>query len=84
VRLLLEKLKPEDGDAIIIGSDTKDERTAELAAKTAALTIIAHERQRKSATLTVCLPKAKYYYTLNLMKSNVKQTALQKRVWRYV
>jgi hypothetical protein len=45
VRLLLEKLKPVDGDAIIIGSDTKVERRAELAAKTAALTtIIGHER----------------------------------------
>jgi hypothetical protein len=26
IRLLLEKLKPEDGDGIITGSDTKDER----------------------------------------------------------
>ena len=43
-RLLLEKLKPEDGDAIIIGSDMEDERRAELAAKNAALTtIMAHE-----------------------------------------
>jgi predicted transcriptional regulator len=44
-RLLLEKLKPENGDAIIIGSDMENERRAELAAKNAALaTIIAHER----------------------------------------
>jgi hypothetical protein len=42
---LLEKLKPENGDAIIIGSDMESERRAELAAKNAALaTIIAHER----------------------------------------
>jgi predicted transcriptional regulator len=44
-RLLLEKLKPEDGDAIVIGSDMEDERRAELAAKSAGLTtIMAHER----------------------------------------
>jgi biotin operon repressor len=44
-RLLLEKLKPENGDAIVIGSDMEDERRAELAAKYAALaTIMAHER----------------------------------------
>jgi len=43
-RLLLEKLKPEEGDAIVIGSDMEDERRAELAAKAAALTtIMAHE-----------------------------------------
>jgi hypothetical protein len=43
--LLLEKLKPENGDAIVIGSDMEDERRAELAAKNAALTtIMAHER----------------------------------------
>jgi len=42
---LLEKLKPEEGDAIVIGSDMEDERRAELAAKAAALTtIMAHER----------------------------------------
>jgi predicted transcriptional regulator len=47
-RLLLEKLKPEDGDAIVIGSDMEDERRAELAAKNAALTtIIAHERHNQ-------------------------------------
>ena len=39
-RLLLEKLKPEEGDAIVIGSDMEDERRAELAAKSAALTTI--------------------------------------------
>jgi hypothetical protein len=44
-RLLLEKLKPENGDAIVIGSDMEDERRAELAAKNAALTtIMAHRR----------------------------------------
>ena len=44
-RSLLEKLKPENGDAIIIGSDMENERRAELAAKNAALaTIIAHEK----------------------------------------
>ena len=44
-RLLLDKLKPEEGDAIVIGSDMEDERRAELAAKAAALTtIMAHER----------------------------------------
>jgi Domain of unknown function (DUF4443)/CggR N-terminal DNA binding domain len=44
-RLLLERLKPEDGDAIVIGSDMEDESRAELAAKNAALTtIMAHER----------------------------------------
>jgi hypothetical protein len=43
--LLIEKLNPEDGDVIIIGSATEDERTAELAAKNAALlTIMNHER----------------------------------------
>ena len=44
-RLLLDKLKPEEGDAIVIGSDMEDERRAEFAAKAAALTtIMAHER----------------------------------------
>ena len=44
-RLLLEKLKPEEGDAIVIGSDMEDERRAEFAAKAAALTtIMVHER----------------------------------------
>ncbi len=41
---LLEKLKPEDGDAIIIGSADSG-RVAEIAAKNAALvTIMAHEK----------------------------------------
>jgi hypothetical protein len=45
--LLLEKLKPEDGDVVIIGSDMQDERRAELAAKNAALvTIMTHKRHR--------------------------------------
>ena len=39
-RLLLEHLKPEDGDAIVIGSDMEDGRRAELGAKNAALTTI--------------------------------------------
>lgn len=48
-RLLLEKLKPENGDAIVIGSDMKNERRAELAAKNAALaTIIAHEKHKSN------------------------------------
>jgi hypothetical protein len=43
--LLFEKLKPENGDAIVIGSDMEDERRAELAAKNAALTtIMGHEK----------------------------------------
>jgi hypothetical protein len=43
--LLIENLKPEDEDIIIIGSDDLSEKTAELAAKSAALlTIINHER----------------------------------------
>lgn len=43
-RLLIEKLKPEEDDVIIIGS-AGDERTAELAAKNAALsTVMNHEK----------------------------------------
>jgi len=43
-RLLIEKLNPDDEDVIIIGSAT-DERTAELAAKNAALlTVTSHEK----------------------------------------
>jgi hypothetical protein len=43
-RLLIEKLKPEESDVIIIGS-AEDERTAELAAKNAALsTVMNHEK----------------------------------------
>jgi hypothetical protein len=39
-RLLLEKPKPEDGDAIAIGSDTEDERRADPAAKYATQIIV--------------------------------------------
>jgi hypothetical protein len=43
--LLLDGLKPEQGDVIIVGSADADRRTAELAAKNAALyTIVNHER----------------------------------------
>ena len=43
--LLLDGLKPEQGDVIIVGSSDADRRTAELAAKNAALfTIVNHER----------------------------------------
>src|SRR5215212_5835504 len=43
--LLIEKLKPEENDIIIIGSDDLSEKTAELAAKSAALlTIMNHEK----------------------------------------
>jgi hypothetical protein len=48
VRLLVEKLRPEDGDVIIIGSATENQRTAELAAKNASLlTIMNHERHHR-------------------------------------
>jgi hypothetical protein len=44
-RLLIEKLKPEEGSIVIIGSADNDEITAELAAKNAAiLTIMSHEK----------------------------------------
>jgi hypothetical protein len=44
-KLLIEKLKPENGDVIIIGSAVDDIRIAELAAKNAALLTIAnHEK----------------------------------------
>jgi hypothetical protein len=44
-RLLTEKLKPEEGSIVIIGSADNDEITAELAAKNAAiLTIMSHEK----------------------------------------
>ncbi|MGH9977474.1 MAG: DUF4443 domain-containing protein [Nitrososphaeraceae archaeon] len=44
-RLLIENLNPEDDDVIIIGSDDKSGRVAELAAKSAALlTIRNHEK----------------------------------------
>ena len=43
-KFLVKKLKPEDGDVIIIGSTTENQRIAELAAKNAALlTIMDHE-----------------------------------------
>ena len=42
--LLTKRLKPEEGDAIIIGSDDASKRTAEFAAKSAALlTIMSHK-----------------------------------------
>lgn len=42
---IIERLKPREGDAIIIGSDDLSKRTAELSAKSAALlTITDHER----------------------------------------
>ena len=48
VKLLVEKLRPEDGDVIIIGSATENQRTAELAAKNASLlTIMNHERHHR-------------------------------------
>ena len=41
---LIEKLKPEQEDVIIIGSSDNDSRTAEMAAKNAALsTLVSHE-----------------------------------------
>lgn len=44
-RLLIEKLNPEEGDVIIIGSDDKQQRIAELAAKSAALlTVRNHDK----------------------------------------
>jgi hypothetical protein len=44
-KLLVEKLKPEPGDVVIIGSDNEDRRIAELAAKNAAIvTIMSHGR----------------------------------------
>ena len=43
-KLLVKRLVPENGDAIIIGSDHSDPRNAELASKSAALlTIMNHE-----------------------------------------
>ena len=43
--LLVDSLKPEEGDVLIIGSDNKSERAAEFAAKSAALvTIMNHEK----------------------------------------
>lgn len=44
-KMLVEKLRPEDGDVVIIGSADNSEKTAELAAKNAALfTIFSHEK----------------------------------------
>lgn len=44
--LLVEKLKPQNGDVILIGSASDNQRTAELAAKNAALlTIRSHDKQ---------------------------------------
>jgi biotin operon repressor len=44
-RILVDKLKPEQDDVIIIGSDNEDRRKAELAAKNASLiTIMNHDR----------------------------------------
>jgi hypothetical protein len=46
-KLLIEKLNPEVDDLIIIGSDDKNMKTAELAAKSAALlTVRNHEKHR--------------------------------------
>jgi hypothetical protein len=43
--LLVDSLKPEEGDVLIIGSDNTSERVAEFAAKSAALvTIMNHEK----------------------------------------
>lgn len=44
-KLLIEKLKPEEDDVVIIGSADDSSRTAELAAKNAALvTLVNHEK----------------------------------------
>jgi len=44
-KMVVEKLRPEDGDVVIIGSADNSEKTAELAAKNAALfTIFSHEK----------------------------------------
>ena len=44
-KLLIERLKPEEGDVVIIGGADNNEKTAELAAKNAAiLTIMNHEK----------------------------------------
>jgi DNA-binding MarR family transcriptional regulator len=47
-KMLVEKLNPKEGDAIIIGSADRNEKTAELAAKNAALvTIFSHEKHQR-------------------------------------
>ena len=44
-RLLIEKLSPEDDDVVIIASDDKDGKIAELSAKSAALlTVMNHNK----------------------------------------
>lgn len=44
-RMIVEKLKPKEGDVVIIGSADSSEKAAELAAKNAALlTIFSHEK----------------------------------------
>jgi hypothetical protein len=44
-RMIIEKLRPEEGDVVIIGSADSNEKMAELAAKNAALlTIFNHEK----------------------------------------
>jgi hypothetical protein len=46
-KMLLERLRPEEGDVLIIGSANDKEKTAELAAKSAALlTIFSHEKHQ--------------------------------------
>ena len=46
--LLIDKLKPEENDVIIIGSDNESLRIAEFAAKNAALfTIMNHETHKR-------------------------------------
>jgi Domain of unknown function (DUF4443)/PH0730-like, N-terminal domain len=47
-KLLIKTLNPEEGDAIIIGSDDMHEKRSEFAAKSAALlTIMNHEKHRE-------------------------------------
>ena len=47
--ILIDKLKPQEDDVIIIGSDDIDRKTAELAAKNAALfTLVNHEKHDKT------------------------------------
>ncbi|HZT34895.1 MAG TPA: DUF4443 domain-containing protein [Nitrososphaera sp.] len=47
--LLIEKLKPLEGDAVIIGSANDSHRTAELAAKYAALATLLNSEKRQAA-----------------------------------
>jgi hypothetical protein len=47
-KMLVEKLNPREGDVIIIGSADSNQKTAELAAKNAALlTIFSHEKHHR-------------------------------------